>query len=736
MLDHLFLESATPVGWTLAAIVAAVALVSVSAFRWLGWNRGSVLLLLARVLFFLLLAWCMARPMRRHAVTEWLRPRFVVALDVSESMRQSPADDVPSRRESALRVLEGSWVKKLAGQCELDAVAFADVTRPVPGIEALAGESAFGKATHLRQTLNGLADRYRAQRVAGILLLSDGLETRDVGSDWVNTEWPCPIYTVRLEPVVERVSQPDVRVSRVETATRAVVGWEGQLTAVVEATGTEGRPFAVQLWRGDVLVREQTVQIPREGGQREARFRLSHDMVGSFRYAVVAPPLPGEVSTNDNQQAANVQVVDARNRLLYVENTARFESKYLNRVLKASRDVTPVAFMKGPGGQFLSYGDRAGVTTELKLEDLTQFKVVIVGDLDGGTLGEQRAADLAQYARQGGSLVLLGGPNGWGRDGFGGTALQQVMPLRTVGHAPVVERRMPVVLTPEGRAHPMFLMADGAAVSMPPVLSVFPAQSPSPAAVVLASVQADTGMLPLIAAQRVGEGKVVMILTDSLWRWQLEPGQDEPYARFWNQMLNWLKPSEAELEPFTLDLTAATDRLFLGETLALTARVAGGRDTESPSANVTCVVQRPDGRRIPFAMTRQKEGDDAAGRKHPAFGIDYDAESPGDHVAVATAQIDGKTVESAPFGFHVQPFTVETSPQPANTALLQAIAKASGGRYCGMDEVSEVLAGIEARPESDQRVTYSTMWNTIAMISLLMGLLAVEWLARKWRNLP
>jgi uncharacterized membrane protein len=584
--------------------------------------------------------------------------------------------------------------------------------------------------------LNGLSDRYRAQRVAGILLLSDGLETRDVTLDWVNTDWPCPIYTVRLEPVVERAVQPDLRVIRVETATRAVVGWSGQLTAVVDATGTEGRPFAVQLWRGDEMVREQTMQIPREGGQGEARFRLTHDMVGSFRYAVVAPVLPGEGSTNDNAQAVNVQVVDARNRLLYVENTPRFESKYLNRVLKASRDMTPVAFLKGPGGQFLSYGDREGVTTELKLEELEQFKVVILGDLDGATLGDQRAGDLAKYAENGGSLVLLGGPLGWSQRGFASTALQRVMPLRAVGHAPVVERRMPVALTPEGRAHPMFLTTEGESIALPPVLSVFPAQTPSPAAVVLASVQTEAGMQPLIAMQRVGDGKVVMILTDSLWRWQLEPGREEPYARFWDQLLNWLKPSELELAPFTLDLTAATDRSYLGEKLALTARVGGGHDAALADEQVSCVVQRPDGRRIPFVMSRQQEGDAATGRQHPVYGIEYDTDVPGDHVAVATAKIGDKTIESAPFGFHVQSFTMETSPRPANAALLQAIAKASGGRFCEMDEVNAVLAGIEARPESDRRVTYSTMWNTVTMIGLLMGLLAVEWLARKWKNLP
>jgi hypothetical protein len=733
MIEPIIFEHASPAWLIVWSVLIAIGLTVFWSHRYLGLNATSATLTALRVAFLVLLAWCLLQPLLRHSATEWLKPRFLVVIDVSESMKQAPDDTLPSRWEVAQKILRQRWPRAVAGQADIEVYGFAGSVGPRLTLEEATRLAPTGEATLLRDALRRISERYRGQPLGGMLLLTDGLDTRESGEDWVRASWPCPIHTVRLEPAISRRLEPDARVARVETPRRVVVGWDSKLTALIHAQGTGGLPFNVQLLESGRLAQEQPIQVPADGGAREVVFRLQHDTVGNFTYTVNIPPLPGETLTTDNSHTVTIQVVDARNRLLYVEGLPRWESKYLTRVLQASRLVTPVIFLQGPGGQFLTVGERGGLTPELTPEQLLQLKTVIIGDLDRATLGEERAEALVKFVEDGGSLVLLGGPNAWGADGFAATALHRLLPAQREGFLPPQEGRFTVRLTDEGRAHPAFLAGQDAWLSAPPVLSIFPGVALAPAAVALVIADTPEGSQPVIVAQRYGQGKVAAILTDSLWRWQLEPGADA-YSRFWNQMLLWLSPAETELQPYQLDLFADADQVFLGDTINLGARLGGHEAVIGGELTVTCELQDPDKRRIPFAMSRQRVTT-MTGQSFAGYGLAFTARQPGRHTAVAVTEIDGQRIESVPFSFYVKAFTTESNPQPVNARLLRALAEASGGRFLEPDQVGPALAALEFEKGREERITFSSLWNNTPIILLLIGLLAVEWTIRKWKNM-
>ncbi len=720
-----------------SAILAGVALVIGLAGFWF-WRylsvRGADLGLLAlRVGFLLLLGWCLLRPSTKIVEQSVLKPRLVVLVDASTSMLRAPEEKIPTRWAVAQEILGADWLKNLTGQAEVEGCAFAAELGAKSAAAELARLTPAGPSTRLRAALQQVAERYRGQPLAGILLLSDGIDTLEADEGWVNEEWPCPIFAVRLEPpVVTEEIPPDVRVVKVDTPRRVVVGWESKLTAVVSGQGTKGEPFTVQLLENDTVIQELPTQLPADGATREVSFQLPHPAVGSFTYTVNLVPLPGEALTNDNAFAVGVQVVDTKNRLLYVEGTPRFESKFLTRALQANQSITPLVFLQGPNRQFLTVGQRGSMTTDLTADQLTQFKIVILGDLDAESLGDARATALLKFVEDGGSLVLLGGPKAWGAAGFAGTALTKLLPVRRPTAQPAREGRFPVRLTAEGRAHAAFTTDSAAWENAPPVLSVFPGSDPTPGAATLAETTSGDS---IVVAQRFGQGKVAAVLTDSLWRWQLEPGKGDSYARFWNQMIEWLKPAADELQPYELDLFADTDQVFLGEKIALRARL-GGRDEPLPAGlPVTCAIHSAaEERALSFPMVAQPVTT-SAGRTFPGFGVEFTAQSPGLHTVVATVEIDGRKIESPEFSFFVKAFTPENSPQPARHDLLQALTAASGGRYVAPDELAGVLAQLELTGRAEERSVYSTLWNSWWVLACLVGLLTVEWSVRKMRNL-
>lgn len=734
MTGELLFEHTVALGWIIAAGSAALLLVLFTSWRYLPRNCTALALVLLRLVFLGFFLWCLLLPSLKHALTEIIKPRFAVILDTSASMALSPSPDSSNRWAVAQAVLRQPWAKTLADQCELEYYAFAgELGTKLSEEECLALEPV-GASTSLRASLRKCLERYKGQNLCGALLLSDGLDTREANDKWASSDWPCPIYTVAPEdPDIWKV-EPDARVDSVETPLRGVVGWDTELKTSVSGQGTEGKVLDVQLYENKRLLQTAPVALTDDGGSRELTFRLSHPETGNFIYTVVIPPLKNETRTNDNSFSVSVQIVDTKNRLLYLEGPPRYESKFLSRALQNTKEITPVCFIRGPGGRFLSYGTKSTSSPEINDAVLLKFKIVILGDLDAGELGAERAKALVKFVETGGSLVLLGGVKGWGERGFTASPLGAILPLKQSGRFALQEGRFTPKLTPDGRAHPVFLAADQPNLwaDLPILLSVFQGGTPTPGATIMLVTEPDNR--PLMAAHNYGQGKVVSILTDSLWRWQLDPSKQNYYQLFWTRLLLWLSPAESELEEYQLDLFADAARLILGDTIELQARLGGKESGQQKEAAIACDIQGPDGRHVPFTMAGRQVVTET-GKSFPGFGCSYTPTAPGLYTAVAKTEIKGKKVESTPFSFFIKPFTPESNPRPANLAVLKALAENSRGQYCAPEEISDVLAKLEMKAGEEERIEVTSLWNTILIISCLMGLLAIEWSIRKAKNM-
>ncbi len=733
MIEPLLFEHALPLAFVVAALGVATIAAVLAVYRWPGFSLLQIVLLILRLLFFLLLGWCLLLPARRIDERELRKPHFLVALDVSASMTNTPSADVPSRHATARSLLTQEWVQVVAAQTAFQIHPFdLELSPAVPLSKAIQSASA-GSGTALRQTLDRLVERYRGQDVIGLLLLSDGLDTREQSSFWARQSWPFPIYTVRLEPPVSWHAHPEIRVDGVDTPRRVTVGWRSELKASVSGEGTRGEIIPVQLFRDGTLIQELPIQLPDEGGSRELVFPLHHESVGIFTYEVNLPPLPDEPQTNDNQFAVTVHVMDSRNQLLYVEGLPRWESKYLMRVLRSVPELTPLAFIRGPEGRFVSYGARGGTTLDLTEAQLTAFQIVILGDFDASELGVGRDTALVKFVENGGSLILLGGPRSWGPGGWSATALDRLLPIRRPG--PPIEGRFPVLATPEGAAHPAFATHPDWLLRLPPILSVFPGGQPTPAASIWMHVQTEMGPHPLIGFQRFGQGKVVALLTDSLWRWQLDPeDRADSYHRFWTQLLNWLLPKQTDAEPYHLDLFSDVEQIHLGDPIQIRARYTAHAIAEPPPEAITCEMLVPDGRRIPFVMTREIVATEAA-RRYTAYSLRFQPEIPGLHRATARMTVHGAPLESAPYAFFVKPYTPESIPRPPDYDVLRALTASSGGRFLDPADVANAMRGLDLKPREEILVRFSTLWNTSPLLACLVVILVVEWIIRKWKGL-
>ncbi len=737
----IFFEYSIPLPWIIAVSVATAGAGLYSAWLFIRNRRDAAMLSLLFVLSVILLFWIMLQPGKRDVVTELLKPRFVIAFDISRSMTIAPTEEAANRWDAAREALKMPWTSIVGQECDIELVPFASKVGQSLKLSDADSLSPTGSATRLRDSLKEIAGRYTGLNVAGILLLSDGLDTREAFDEWASAPTPFPIHTVRLEDDTDWELPPDLRIEAVATPLRATRNWTTELKAIVYGQGAGSHPVTVQLFKDGLLEEETPTRIPPKGGSREVVFKLEHPLPGVFDYRVFAPPLPGEANTNDNEFIVSVHVAEDSNRLLYVEGVPRWEYKFLRRALIASQDVIPTIFFIGPDGQPRNGTPAGDVTANMTESELANFKVVILGNLDAAELTDQRADNLVNFVETGGSLILLGGNKGWGEDGFNKTSLRKILPVTSHAFEPlesdVSAEAFQVRITAEARVHPAFA---GDAVTwdeLPSVLSVFPHATPSLGAQVLAEAETPQGNQPVVLSHRYGEGKVAAIFTDSLWRWQLSPEtlQTKPYPRFWTQLTAWMLPDEDDIvDKKRLHLFADRDSLFLGEEVELSARPPDSDD--KPPEVVEVRITFPDEREVPFPMT-PRQIITPSGESFSGFAIDFAPDLPGHYTAAAAARDTEEESTSDPISFFVLPHSFETAPRPINENVLETLARSgSGSFFRDLNEMNDGLSALRIAAIEEEQSKVVSLWQRWLVIGLLMALLGGAWTMRKLKNMP
>ncbi|MFC1499249.1 glutamine amidotransferase, partial [Verrucomicrobiota bacterium] len=655
-------------------IAVSIIVIAFSFWRYLEERMLGLVLGLIRLLFLALLIWCMLQPAWQLKKIEKVKPRFIVVVDKSKSMLLKPKEESPTRWAVIQDALKEPWKAIIAAECDIDTYPFSTKLDSRISLDDAMKLEPDGEGTFLRNTLDRLKGLYTGQNITGVLLLSDGTDSQEVYDDWVAQEWPWPIFSMRVEEDAVWEKIPDIRIDAVKTKRRVTVGWNTEMEAVISGEGTKGGAINVELYKNNKRIQSLPTVLPSEGGTKKVVFPLSHPEIGVFNYQVSIPLLPKEANTNDNSYMVNVRVVDTKNRVLYVEGTPRWESKYLSRILKGSERITPLIFIQGPNKKFIIIGNRGSMTTDMKASQLAFFKVVIIGNLTAEELTEERAENLVKYTEEGGSLVLLGGFKAWGPEGLWETSLAKVMPFK--GHNPELqEGNFPMKLTDAGLSHPAFAGDPEFWKTIPPVLSIFPGAKLAPAANALIVAQSAEGLEPVIVTHRYGQGKVLAILTDSLWKWKLSPTEKDaqPYERFWHQMMTWLEPTDTGEGAAHAYLEVFTDReqVFLNETIEFSVRKAEAEEGKNNDQEVTCEITSPDERKTPFSTVKQQIIT-PSGQSFSGFSTEYTAEMAGLHSVVAIAGEGPDQLKSSPVSFFVKAFTPESIPKPSNFGTLRA----------------------------------------------------------------
>jgi uncharacterized membrane protein len=152
-------------------------------------------------------------------------------------------------------------------------------------------------------------------------------------------------------------------------------------------------------------------------------------------------------------------------------------------------------------------------------EELFQFDVVALMNVDGYALRPHRRQMLADYVRAGGGLLVCGGPFAFGKGRYAGTELEDVLPVITKGPWDWKSPAVPVAIAPTGN-HPVSSGIDWEAAPYLQYYHVADVRTDS-------TVVLTAGEDPLLVTGNTGKGRSAALLATPLGK--VESGR----AAFW-----------------------------------------------------------------------------------------------------------------------------------------------------------------------------------------------------------
>ncbi len=554
----------------------------------------------------------------RPARGAWLRLASFAVLILALANPRLVEETRETRPDIALLVVDRSESARLGGRAAQIEAARQQVearAARLPELELRTVEVPEGgsRGTRLYTAVErALADIPRA-RLAGIIALTDG-QVHDVP--------PAPTLDAPFHALLPgRPGETDRRIRVIEAPGFGIVGRSVELRVAVEDLGIASPSGAARLSirRDGAAPRVESVPVG-----REHRIEVPIERGGPTVVELSAEARPGEVSDLNNRAVVTINGVRDRLRVLLVSGEPHAGERTWRRLLKADPGVDLVHFtiLRPPEKDDLTPLNELALIAfpvrELFQVKLREFDLVIFDRFaNRGILPPTYLRNIADYVRAGGALLLSVGPEFSGPASLAQTPLGAVLPARPAagpGQSAVADGAFRARVTGVGGRHPVTAgltganpTGEGAAPNVEPSWGRWYRYLRADQRAGVAAMETPEGN-PLLLLDRVGDGRVALLLSDQIWLWSREHDGGGPQAELLRRAAHWLM-REPELEEEEL-----TARIEGGRLRAERRSLEGG-----PPPEVTLTA--PDGR----TERRRMEAGDGPGRA----ALEVPADQPG-----------------------------------------------------------------------------------------------------------
>ena len=665
-----------------------------------------------------------------------------ILVDTSRSMRIADADGA-TRLASATALLKNDLLSSLGAQFRTELFTVGERLDSIDA-GALDRMGANARRTDLTGALAAIRDRYRGQRVAGVVLLSDGGDTGG-GADAQTLIRDGPaVFAVGMgssnglhDREILGVTAGDPRIDRSSI----------DLHVSAVSYGFGRTPFPIRILANGRVVETRRVTPPADGSPLDEVFTLAPEPLNATVYTAEIPALDGETVTENNARSVLVSPAGRKRRVLVVEGAPGFEHSFMTRTWAGDPSLeVDVVTRKGKNGEgadtyFVQAGSGRGAALTSGFpatrEQLFAYDALVIANVEGDYFTRAQLALAADFVgERGGGLLVMGG-HSFAQRGLSGTPLEEILPVdlndrrggvvKASASTELIGSHNKMSLTADGETHPVMRLGPSleetrdAWARLPALAASAPLGGPRPGAKILATTTASGGaVLPVVAVQRYGQGRSMVFAGEASWRWKMMvASSDRAYDVFWRQAARWLSADSPD--PVAVGVSDALEPGDLAN-VDIDARDASFAPVRD--ARVDAVLTLPGGESAALKTRRAENG---------RFEAPLAPDRAGLYRVHAEARRGAETLGSADRWFYVGGADREFADPRLNEGTLRRIARATGGRYVRAGEASQLTNWLRSATPTNAQPERRDLWHEPWAFAIIVVLLSLEWtLRRRW----
>jgi hypothetical protein len=468
------------------------------------WSKNLNKLLFAfRFVLLFFLSLLLLGPIIKQINNLFEKPVIVLVQDDSRSIRE---------------VLDSTRVNLLTG--EIKKLQEELVTKGYEVEVRALSESRGG--SDFTKTLKNISTDYENKKIAGAVLVSDGIYNEGVSPLYATFNFP--VHTVGVGDTIERT---DIFIKNVLANKVAYEGNRFPMQAFLQAKGFENREVEVILKHKGKEIERKHVLIKNENFTQVEFFPSANEQ-GIQRYEVLVSPKPNEWNTSNNRATVFVEVVAGKKKILAIAAAPHPDVKALRAVIDQNPNYEYTLYIPG-----VTTMDMAKLQAEADLIMLFQLP---------DAKGRNRSLFQQLLKAKASLFLVLGAQTDWAELMRGEVVSMEALPRQYDDVTPVVNS-----------AFSIFSLSEEVTTTFntfPPASVPFTKMQISPAATPLLFQKVGSVVTekPLLYIEEEEARKVAVMLGEGLWRWRLHEyarnENTEAFDEVFSKLLQYLTTTD------------------------------------------------------------------------------------------------------------------------------------------------------------------------------------------------
>ncbi|MBT3208301.1 MAG: hypothetical protein HN704_03710 [Bacteroidetes bacterium] len=555
------------------------------------------------------------------------------------------------------------------------------------------------KQTDFTSLLGQIGNNYYKRNVGAIIISSDGIYNNGKNPIYSTDEINFPIYTIALG---DTNPQKDIILSEVLYNKIAFLGNKFPVRSVVDINELKGTNTKIgiihknkTLFSKEILVTDNRFSVTIDA-------EIEANEKGLQRYKIVVSPNNHEISKKNNSQDIIIDVIDSKQKILIVANSAHPDIGALRKTLKLNENFE------------LDY---------CPIDDLNQnvkdYNLLILHQLPSKT---NAATTLLSevFKNKIPCLFILGASSS--TEKFNNLKIGLNI-YQTKGATEETQAKI-------NSKFPLFESNEESIQffsKAPPLISPFGEYKTNPSANVLfyQKIKNINTQKPLILFNTHSENKIAVISGEGIWRWRLNDFLNNSNHNFFNEFINSVVQY--------LALSISKERFIVSyenlysenENIIIRAEVYNESYELINSEDLEIEISDQNENKFNFIFDKTSK----------AYRLDAGLFPAGDYKFRATAEVSDEILTKEG-KFSVLPVNIEAINSKANHQLLNQLAENNNGKMYFPQQISELQKDLENNnnivPISHSEQKFIELINLKWIAFIILFLLSLEWFFRKY----